>query len=245
MAGMASAGSDWIVTMDEDGQHDPADIGRLLDCALRDRAALVYASPTNPPPHGRLRNSTSRLAKWTFVNVLADATMPPVHSYRLILGEIGRSIAAYAGSNVYLDVALTWVTRSITVCPVALRTRGRSSVGIRRRTLFSHFWKLVLTSGTRPRRLVSLSGIGLAMAGFVLAGFLLIGHATDSITVQGWTSVMVAILLSTGVVLFCLGVIAEYIGVAVRMAMGQSAHTSSCPIRHGARSGRQPPSSET
>jgi polyisoprenyl-phosphate glycosyltransferase len=30
MAGMASTGSDWIVTMDEDGQHDPAAIGLLL-----------------------------------------------------------------------------------------------------------------------------------------------------------------------------------------------------------------------
>ena len=38
---------------------------------------------------------------------------------------------------------------------------------------------------------------------------------------EGWTSTMVVVLLSTGAILFSLGVIAEYIGVAVNMAMGK------------------------
>src|SRR5215216_689132 len=34
LAGMSSTSADWIVTMDEDGQHDPAAIGSMLDAAL-------------------------------------------------------------------------------------------------------------------------------------------------------------------------------------------------------------------
>ena len=243
LAGMASAGADWILTMDEDGQHDPAFIASFLDCALRDGAALVYASPTNPaaretPPFDVAPRQVN------LINVLADAKVPPFHSYRLILGEIGRSIAAYAGSNVYLDVALTWVTESITVCPVVLRQEGDRPSGYSTRKLFSHFWKLVLTSGTRPLRLVSLTGFSLAVAGFLLAAVLLVGRITDRITVQGWTTLMVAILVSTGVVLFCLGVIAEYIGVAVRMAMGQPAYLILTDPMRGPL-GRPLPSSDT
>ena len=63
LAGMASSGGDWIVTLDEDGQHDPAQIGRLLDTALRERASVVYAKPTNAAPHGLLRNAASKGAK--------------------------------------------------------------------------------------------------------------------------------------------------------------------------------------
>ena len=70
LAGMTSSAGDWIVTMDEDGQHDPAYIGDLLDTAYRDRTQLVYASPTNRPPHGVLRNAASWLTKWLFVHVL-------------------------------------------------------------------------------------------------------------------------------------------------------------------------------
>ena len=38
---------------------------------------------------------------------------------------------------------------------------------------------------------------------------------------EGWTSLIVVILISTGAILFSLGVIAEYVGVAVNMAMGK------------------------
>ena len=63
LAGMTSSGGDWIVTMDEDGQHDPTYIGEFLDIAYRDRTQLVYASPTNRPPHGAFRNAASWLTK--------------------------------------------------------------------------------------------------------------------------------------------------------------------------------------
>jgi len=70
LAGMASSIGDWVVTMDEHLQQNPADIGGLLDAAISGRCQLVYASPTNPPAYGFLRNSFSALSKtigrWTF-----------------------------------------------------------------------------------------------------------------------------------------------------------------------------------
>ena len=45
LAGMASATGDWVVTIDEDGQQDPANIGAMLDCALSASLQLVYAQP--------------------------------------------------------------------------------------------------------------------------------------------------------------------------------------------------------
>ena len=109
LAGMASSGGDWIVTLDEDGQHDPADLPRMLDMAMAEQTPLVYAEPTNPPPHGVIRNTASKAAKWLFVRVLSGGDARSFESYRLILGELGRSVAAYAGSGVYLDVAIGWV----------------------------------------------------------------------------------------------------------------------------------------
>ena len=51
---MASTSADWIVTMDEDGQHDPAAIGSMLDAALATASPLVYAAPTNAGSAHRL-----------------------------------------------------------------------------------------------------------------------------------------------------------------------------------------------
>ncbi len=63
LAGMASAGGEWIVTMDEDGQHDPADLPAMLDTAMREQVGLVYAHPVNGRQHGPLRNAASSLSK--------------------------------------------------------------------------------------------------------------------------------------------------------------------------------------
>ena len=222
LAGMASSGGDWIVTLDEDGQHDPRDIGTFVDVAMREDAQLVYAEPTNPPPHSGARNLASRGAKWFFSIFLSGGTVATFQSYRLVLGELGRSVAAYAGAGVYLDVALGWVVGRISHAPVQLRGEGderRSGYDLYR--LLSHFWRLVLSSGTRALRLVSVLGALFSLAGVLFAIYVVIATALGAVTPVGWTSTMVVALLGTGAILFSLGVIAEYLGVAVGMAMGR------------------------
>jgi len=221
LAGMASSGGDWIVTMDEDGQHAPAAIGAMLDVALDRQATLVYARPTNPPPHGFARNTASRGAKWVTRKVIGGGQASSYHSFRLVLGEIGRSVAAYAGSGVYLDVALEWVSGEIALCPVAMRVEADRHSGYSIRSLASHFWRMVLTSGTRGLRMVSILGGLLGLCGVIVAVWLVISRLMSDETPQGWTSTIVVVLLSGGAILVSLGIVAEYIGVAVNMAMGK------------------------
>ncbi len=100
LAGMASSGGEWIVTLDEDGQHDPADI--VTTARYRDARAcvVVYARPTNKASHGFFRNSASKGAKWFLTKLFAGSNAADYQSYRLMLGNVGRSVAAYSGSNV-------------------------------------------------------------------------------------------------------------------------------------------------
>ena len=80
---------------------------------------------------------------------------------------------------------------------------------------------MVLTGGTRLLRLVSLLGLLLAMVGFVFATALVWMRSEGIVPIQGWTSLAVVALITSGAILFALGVIAEYVGVAVHMAMGK------------------------
>jgi glycosyltransferase involved in cell wall biosynthesis len=221
LAGMASSGGDWVVTLDEDGQHDPAYIAAMLDVAMSKRASVVYADPTNTPPHGWARNLASRGAKWTIDRLVGGDSSAVFNSYRLILGEVARGVGAYAGAGVYLDIALGWIAGDVATCPVELREEGRRESGYKLRTLASHFWRMVLTSGTRLLRLVSIVGMLFGVLGLIFAVVLGVVRLTGSISVAGWTSVMVVVLVGTGAILFSLGIVAEYLGVAVNMAMGK------------------------
>ncbi|MDC7123249.1 glycosyltransferase [Cellulomonas fimi] len=224
LAGMASSGGDWVVTMDEDGQHDPAYLGDLLDVAMAEQVAVVYAQPTNPPPHGALRNAASRGAKRVIEIALGGTDTSKYQSYRLVLGEIARSTAAFAGAGVYLDVALGWVAGEAGTAPVRSRQElGRES-GYSTRRLLSHFWRMVLSSGTRGLRTVSFLGVTLAVVGAVFALALAVMRIAGNSLPAGWTSTIVVLLLTSGAILFSLGIIAEYVGVAVNMAMGKPAY---------------------
>jgi undecaprenyl-phosphate 4-deoxy-4-formamido-L-arabinose transferase len=80
---------------------------------------------------------------------------------------------------------------------------------------------MVLTSGTGLLRLVSLAGISVAIAGVMLSIGVVIAKLFGNVDVAGWTSLMMVTLVGLGAVLFSLGVIAEYVGIAVNMAMGK------------------------
>ena len=208
----------------------------MLDVAVKTDVQLVYAQPTNEPPHGWVRNSFSALAKWVFKNLLGHSHIGEFNSFRLIKGEIARGLAAYCGRGVYLDVALSWVVASGAHCPVLLRTeRGRPSAYSYRK-LVHHFWNLVLTSGTAPLRLVAVLGMASVLLGVVVSAYAVWGRITGRVVVPGWASLLIVVSLFSGLTLFSLGVLAEYLGVALTMAMGKPLYLIiSRPSRGGLR----------
>ena len=232
LAGIAGAVGDWIATLDEDGQQDPADLPRMLDVALSGRHQLVYAQPSNPPPHGVLRNLASRLAKSISTRVLGNVAMGRFNSYRLIDGEIGRSLAAYCGYGVFLDVGLSWLTTRVGHCPVQVRAESGRPSGYSMLKLLSHFWALVLTSGTRPLRLITLSGGLSVLVAVGLMLWVIVSKLMGNIPVQGWASLVIVVSFFSGTMLMALGVIAEYLAVTMGIAMGRPLYVvSSKPTR--------------
>lgn len=221
LAGMSSSTGEWIVTMDEDGQHDPSFIGAMLDQAFAAQSQLVYASPTNAPPHGFARNISSRFAKWMFKILVGDSNLESFNSYRLMMGDVGRSAAAYTGTGVYLDVALAWVVSDVSLCPLPMRSEGRPASNYSFPKLLSHFGRLVISSGTRPLAMVSFLGLVFLALGIVYSIWILFSRFMGGVTPAGWTSTFVSILIVGGLTLFSLGVIAQYIRAATNMSLGK------------------------
>jgi glycosyltransferase involved in cell wall biosynthesis len=225
LAGIASTGSQWIVTMDEDGQHDPALIPIFIDAAFESHARVAYLDPTNCPPHGVVRNLGSRFAKWVYSKLGDNSNATAFNSFRLIHGEVGRSVAAYTGPGVYLDVALGWVADRAILVPGEARIEGRPASSYTYRKLIGHAIRMIVTSGTKPLRVIAVLGVILAFSGFLLTLVVLYQRFANAIPVQGWTSLMIVLLLTGGSLLVAMAVIAEYLGIAVSAAMGKPLYT--------------------
>lgn len=232
LAGMASATSAWVVTIDEDGQQNPADIAAMLDCALASDLQLVYAKPLNPPPHGWLRNCLSGAAKTISTRLLGNKSIGRFNSFRLVDGEIARTLAAFCGNGVYLDVGLFWVTGRVGHCPVRLRNEMNRPSGYSYFRLFGHFWNLILTTGTRPLRLITIMGFFSMLMALAITAYALYGKLYGQVPVQGWTSMLIVVAFFSGGILTALGVIAEYLAVTMGIVMGKPLYVvSSKPTR--------------
>ncbi len=221
LAGMATATGDWIITLDEDGQQNPADFGLMLDAALAESLQVVYAQPTNRPPHGWLRNFFSRSAKRLTSKLLGHPQAGQFNSFRLLRGDIARTLAAYCGNGVYLDIGLFWVAGRIGHCPVKLRQEMDRPSGYSYLKLLGHFWNLVLTTGTRPLRLITLMGALSVGASVLLAAYAVYGRYYTSNATPGWASLMMVMAFFSGSILMALGVIAEYLAVTMSIVMGK------------------------
>lgn len=221
LAGMATTSADWVVTIDEDGQQDPADVPRLLDTAIAMRAQVVYGAPDSEAPHAWWRNAASRFAKWIVRTLVARNRVGRFFSFRLIQGEIARGLAAYCGESVYLDVALSWVSGRTAECLVSTRPEHGRRSGYTLRGLTRHFSRLMLTSGVFPLRAIALVGAAFAALSALLGAWVVVESFLGNVPVQGWASLMIVVSGFGGLMLLTLGIIAEYVGIAVSSALGR------------------------
>ena len=233
---MASATGDWVVTIDEDRQQNPADIAVMLDSALESSLQLVYAQPSNAPPHGWFRNILSGTAKAISTRVLGNGAIGRFNSFRLVEGEIARTLAAYCGNGVYLDVGLFWIAGRVGHCPVMLRGEMGRPSGYSYLKLMGHFWRLILTTGTRPLRLITVMGFSSIILAVLVALYALYAKFYGQVPVQGWTSLLIVVAFFSGSILASLGVIAEYLAVTMGIVMGKPLYVvSTKPTQPGAR----------
>ena len=219
LAGIAASGGEWVVTMDEDGQHDPERIGQLIDTAMHAQADVVYARATNAPARTRAQ---CRLARGQVVR-----RAPGEGDARVRLRQLASCSARWpVGRGLrragHLPRRGHLLGRAaVTTSPMPMRQERDRPSGYDLRALVSHFWRLVLSSGTRPLRWVSALGAAAVLLAPLVALGLIAGRASGRWEVPGWTSTMILLMVATGVILFSLGVIAEYVGMAVNMAMGK------------------------
>jgi undecaprenyl-phosphate 4-deoxy-4-formamido-L-arabinose transferase len=209
MCGFRHARGALIVTMDDDLQHPPEEIPKLLDAILANDFDLVYGC-YDKKEHPLLKNAGSAIVNMFFRRVFRLPVT--VTAFRIFRRELLTAILGYTRPFTFIDGLLAWNTRRVgaTIVEHHPRTIGRSGDSLGKMitlalNLFTNFSLL-------PLQIVSLVG-SLAAAGGLLTGFYyLIRHFTGTITTPGYASLIVSILIFGGLQLLGLGIIGEYLG---------------------------------
>lgn len=210
MAGFAQARGEIIVTMDDDLQHAPADIPALLN-ELACGRDVVYAR------FKRRQHAGWKVAGSYLNDLVAGYLMQKprglyLSPFRAMKAAIRDDVLRYQGPYVYVDGLILSVTRNIGMVDVDHHERYAGDSGYGFRKSFSLWLKMATNFSIVPLRITSFAGICFAGLGFVLALVLIVQKLTLDRMPDGWSSLMVALLIVGGVQLLALGVLGEYLG---------------------------------
>ena len=217
-AGVLASNEDVIITMDEDGEHDPLIIPKMIRKIEQDQFEIVYAKFKYKKTD--LKELSSVYAKKFIGSISRDPNIKYISSFRAVKGTVFRSAAVYANNGSFLDVALGWISRKVSTVETIKRiTQRRSTYSFR--GLVNHFSKLFFAAGIKP--LIFLFNLGWIVSLGSLIAILIIVYRKvfSSIPVQGWVSNIIVIVFFGGIMISSIGLVARYLSSIVETSSGK------------------------
>jgi undecaprenyl-phosphate 4-deoxy-4-formamido-L-arabinose transferase len=218
LCGLREARFDVCVTMDDDLQHPPSEISKLVE-RLDEGWDVVYGL-AQERRHSWIRNLLTRWTKAVVGRVSGQQRILRQSPFRALRTELREAFAAYCGPDVLLDVLLGWGTSRFNSVVVEHHPRRRGSSTYTVRRLFEMGLLALTAYSTLPLRFASWLGFALTAFGvailiyvFVLAIF--IG------SVPGFPFLASLISIFSGTQLFTLGLFGEYLTRVFNRALGR------------------------
>lgn len=208
LCGIRAARYAVIVTMDDDLQHPPAEIPKLL-AKLHTGYDVVYGTPANLP-HSWWRNLTSRFTKQAFALATGNHTIKSINAFRAFRTQLRAAFADFRGPQLQIDVLLTWGTNRFATTAVrqAPRAVGRSNYNFYK--LVNHTLLLLTGFSTAPLRLASFTGMAFTLLGLLVLAYAVIRYFVGEAQ-PGFPFIAAIISIFSGIQLFILGIIGEYL----------------------------------
>jgi len=209
LCGLRAARYEIVVTMDDDLQHPPEEIHKLLEF-LSDGYDVVYGSPLKQR-HSLWRNLASFITRLALQSTMGVENARKVSAFRALRTQLRQAFTNFQSPFVILDVLLTWGTTRFASIPVQHEPRqtGRSNYTFKK--LLLHAINMITGFTVLPLQLASMMGFGFAFFGLFVLFYVIGRFLIQGGSVPGFPFLASIIAIFSGVQLFALGIIGEYL----------------------------------
>lgn len=236
LCGIRAAKGGIVITMDDDLQHPPEEIPKLLH-KLSEGFDVVYGTPKKEK-HGFLRDITSQIIKLTLRSVMGVKIAQNVSAFRVFRTHRRVAFNDYYGSYVSIDVLLAWGTKSFASIPVLHDCRYTGQSNYTYRALINHAFNMITGFSVLPLRLSSLIGFIVIIFGLVVFLYVLGIYFILGIRPPGFAFLASIIAIFSGAQLFSLGIMGEYLARMHFRIMEKPAYVVRNRIEHDEISGK-------
>lgn len=209
LAGIQRAQYEIVVTLDDDLQHPPEEIPKLLD-KLAEGYDVVYGVPEHEQ-HGLLRDFASQITKLVLKNAMGAEIARNISAFRAFRTQIRDAFCIYRSPFISIDVLLTWGTTRFAALAVRHEPRriGVSNYTIQK--LILHALNMMTGFSTLPLRVAGLLGFTITLFGIGVLGYVIGRYLLQGSSVPGFPFLASIIVIFSGSQLLALGIIGEYL----------------------------------
>lgn len=218
MAGLAYATGDFIITMDDDMQTHPSQLEKLL--AKADEGYDVVYGYYPDKKHSAFRNFGTWVNYITVRILIGKPKDLRTSSYCVMRKYVRDNMIEYHAQYSHLQGLVLRIVAPDKIASVPIdhfeRAYGSSNYTLKK---LIGLWSNIAGFSIVPLRIAKRCGIGISLLGIIGTIVLLIRKLVHPATVLGWTSMIVAIFFFSGILLFTIGMVGEYVG-RMFLAMG-------------------------
>lgn len=209
-AGIKASTGDYVVLMDVDLQHDPKLIKTMYEIISEGSYETVAVKRFNRTGEG----SRSFLSKmfFKFLGKISEIeTVEGEMDFRMMSRKMVDAVLQLSENNRYTKGIFSWVgfeTKWIEQ-PNIERKQGTTKWSFK--SLFKYALEGIFAFSTKPLFLSTLIGIIFCLIAFIIIVIVVIKTLIFGEVVQGFPTLICVILLASGVQLFCIGIMSEYL----------------------------------
>ncbi|MEZ5084189.1 MAG: glycosyltransferase family 2 protein [Bacteroidales bacterium] len=206
--GMDNANGSFIITIDDDLQTPPSEIKKLINTYESENNPDVVYGYFKKKKHSWLRNLGSKMLK-IYTKTLFRAPGKG-SSFRMFTKEINDYILSHRTTMIFIDELLLWYSANISFVEVIHNESEKKRSGYSIFKLIRLFINIILYSTVTPLKIMIYGGFFFALVSFGMGAIFIFRKMVYNVPL-GYTSIIVTILFSTGIILFFLGIIGKYI----------------------------------
>jgi glycosyltransferase involved in cell wall biosynthesis len=212
LCGLNHAIGDYIITMDDDLQHPPEEIPKLIS-KIQDGYSVVYGKYTIKY-HSRLENFFSNRFQMFIHYILDIPNTTFISSFAIFSSDVVKNMTQIKSSYIFLPALVRNSVPSNKIANIEVnhnsRKMGKSNYNIRKYLSLS--LNLIIDYSVLPLLFVGFFGVIVSFFSFCYGIYILSRYLIDPTNgLMGWNSIMVALTFLGGMILFSIAILGEYL----------------------------------
>lgn len=219
LCAMKNSSGKYVITMDDDFQHSPDEIPKLVAKIKETNCDCVIANYAHKE-HNGFRKLGSKFANFLSHKIYKKPKNITSNSFRIMKRDLAIALTSYRGKFPQIGPMIFSLTRNIDVVTIEHKERKYGKSGYSVGHLISETMNIIINGSTFPIDFMAIFGFIVSGISFVIAFVYFILYIVGSTTVPGFTAQILATSFFSGVITFSIGIVGKYIGKIVKESSG-------------------------